>query len=46
MADVDQLIHEYGQWVHISFDPRRRGEKLTAKLVSGKTRYLPGLVAV
>ncbi|ATC34125.1 DUF882 domain-containing protein [Caulobacter vibrioides] len=25
----DQLIHEHGVWVHISFDPRRRGELLT-----------------
>lgn len=25
----DQLIHEYGAWVHISFDPRMRGELLT-----------------
>lgn len=25
----DQLIHEHGTWVHISFDPRRRGEILT-----------------
>lgn len=25
----DQLIHEYGRWVHISFDPRRRGQCLT-----------------
>lgn len=27
--DVDQLIHEYGRWVHISFDPRKRGQALT-----------------
>ncbi len=25
----DQLIHEHGAWVHISFDPRRRGDVLT-----------------
>lgn len=25
----DQLIHEHGVWVHISFDPRRRGQLLT-----------------
>lgn len=25
----DQLIHEHGTWVHISFDPRRRGQLLT-----------------
>jgi zinc D-Ala-D-Ala carboxypeptidase len=25
----DQLIHEYGRWVHISFDPRFRRQDLT-----------------
>lgn len=25
----DQLIHEYNSWVHISFDPRKRGQLLT-----------------
>jgi zinc D-Ala-D-Ala carboxypeptidase len=25
----DQLIHEHGRWVHISFDPRRRMQQLT-----------------
>jgi hypothetical protein len=25
----DQLIHEYGNWTHISFDPRKRREALT-----------------
>lgn len=25
----DQLIHEHGVWVHLSFDPRRRGQLLT-----------------
>lgn len=25
----DQLIHEHGVWVHISFDPRGRGQLLT-----------------
>lgn len=25
----DQLIWEFGRWVHISFDPRKRGEDLT-----------------
>ena len=29
MDDVDQLIHEYDAWVHISFDPRNRKQKLT-----------------
>ena len=25
----DQLIHEFGSWVHISFDPQLRGQVLT-----------------
>lgn len=25
----DQLIHEFGRWVHISFDPRGRRQNLT-----------------
>jgi Peptidase M15 len=25
----DQLIHEFGRWVHISFEPKTRGELLT-----------------
>lgn len=25
----DQLIYEFGSWVHISFDPQMRGQKLT-----------------
>lgn len=29
MDDVDQLIHEYDAWVHISFDPRNRKQILT-----------------
>ncbi len=29
MDDVDQLIHEFNSWVHISFDPRNRKELLT-----------------
>ncbi len=26
---LDQLIFEYGEWTHVSFDPRFRGEVLT-----------------
>lgn len=29
MDDVDQLIHEYNSWVHISWDPRNRKQLLT-----------------
>lgn len=41
----DQMIHEFGRWVHISFSSKPRRQVLTAKLVDGgKVRYLPGLV--
>src|SRR5699024_6607905 len=35
----DQLIYEYGRWVHVSFDPQMRGEVLTA-MPSGYERGL------
>lgn len=41
----DQLIHEFGEWVHIGLakDPKTyRKQVLTAKRVDGKTRYLSG----
>ncbi len=39
----DQMIQE-GTWVHISFDPRLRGEVLTAVFTKGKpTTYKAGL---
>ena len=38
----DQLIHEHGRWVHISFDPLRRGQQLT--IDAHGTR--PGLLSV
>lgn len=46
MADVDQIIHEKGSWVHISFAPRRKKEVLTAYLTqeTGKRiHYKAGL---
>lgn len=41
----DQLIHEFGEWVHVSVagDPRR--ELLTAYRSNGRTRYVRGLVS-
>lgn len=39
----DQLIMEGGQWVHISFSPKPRGEVLTAHFEAGGTRYTRGL---
>ena len=38
----DQLIHEFGSWVHISFDPRRRLQLLTID----KRGTRPGLLPV
>lgn len=42
----DQLIHEFGRWMHISVAPvgrPPRGQVLTAKKLKGKTVYLQGL---
>lgn len=39
----DQLIWEFGRWVHISFDPKARGEILTASKVNRKTVYTKGI---
>jgi hypothetical protein len=38
----DQLIME-GTWVHISFDPKMRGEVLTARFRDGTATYTKGL---
>ena len=40
----DQLIRE-GTWVHVSFDPKMRGQILTAKFVGGIAHYTEGLHA-
>lgn len=37
----DQLIHEHGIWVHISFDPRNRGQKLTIDALGARVGLLP-----
>lgn len=40
--NYDQLIDEYNgvnYWVHISFDPRMRGQRLVARKVNGKMNY-------
>lgn len=42
--EFDQVIQEFGQWVHVSYDVHSNREQvLTAKKVDGKTRYLSGL---
>lgn len=40
----DQLIQEFGRWVHVSYGPRNRRQVLTATKQGRKTVYLPGLV--
>jgi zinc D-Ala-D-Ala carboxypeptidase len=41
----DQLIEEFGRWVHVSYDPsRNRKQVLTARTVNNKTVYSKGLV--
>lgn len=42
----DQLIHEFGAWVHIGFDLRLRGQSLTIYSEGGRARTVPGLVAI
>lgn len=39
----DQLIAEFGSWVHISFAPTMRQQNLTARKVKGKTVYESGI---
>ena len=41
--EFDQMIHEYGRWVHISFDAAMRKQKLTIFRPEGK--YKPGLLS-
>lgn len=45
--NYDQLIYEYGEtgWVHASWRVPYRNAELSAKRRSGKTVYLPGIVA-
>lgn len=41
----DQLIYEFGRWVHVSYrDGRLRNQELSAKRTAGRTQYLQGLV--
>ena len=36
----DQVIEEFGSWVHVSYGPRHRRQQLTAVKRSGKTVYV------
>lgn len=43
LTDYDQIIEEFGNWIHIGFGPGRRMQKLTARKVRGRTTYTPGI---
>lgn len=40
----DQIIHEYGNWMHISFAKREREQLLTIFKNDQGKKYLPGLL--
>ena len=42
----DQVIHEFGRWVHLGVADILRGEKLTAYKKDGKTRYINGIMRI
>lgn len=42
----DQIIQEFGRWVHIGLAKHPRKQCLTARKVEGKTRYFQGLMPV
>lgn len=46
MGDVDQLINEFGRWVHVSADPRKRNQALTIYSAGGRAKTIQGLHAV
>ena len=37
----DQLIDEFGAWIHVSYSPLHRRQVLTARRVGGETVYKP-----
>lgn len=43
LGPFDQIIEEFGSWVHIGFGPGDRRQLLTARKVGGKTVYKPGI---
>jgi len=40
----DQVIHEFGRWVHLGVADILRAEQLTAYRKDGRTRYSPGIL--
>lgn len=43
LRGFDQIIEEFGAWVHVGFGPGQRGQKLTARKVAGKTVMKTGI---
>ncbi len=43
LTGYDQIIEEFGSWVHIGFGPGQRLQKLTARKVRGRTTYSAGI---
>lgn len=43
---IDQIIHEFGKWVHLGVADILRGEQLTAYKKDGKTRYSKGILTM
>lgn len=39
---VDQVIHEFGRWVHVSFAPEMRGQFLT--IFKPQNKYVSGIL--
>jgi len=40
----DQVIHEFGRWVHLGVADILRAEQLTAYRKDGRTRYSTGIL--
>lgn len=43
LTHFDQIIEEFGHWVHIGFGPGQRRQLLTARKLGGRTRYTQGI---
>lgn len=43
LIGFDQLIEEFGGWVHVGFGPGQRGQLLTARKQGRRTVYLSGI---
>ncbi|QQQ19692.1 DUF882 domain-containing protein [Brevundimonas vitis] len=41
MGGFDQIIEEFGEWIHIGFGPGQRGQVLSARRSGGRTVYVP-----